>query len=285
MVTHLANCEVVIIINHPKFGEETNIIFGDTQNKKQSSVLRDVFTSTDMSIVMGSTSVSENQVSFFADHSRGIVIDAEKAIPHLYRSIVSPNSCLAEHNYVVVGKRQYVRFVDELVNLYSGLKQGNLLDKNTELDLIDKNTLSGIASIIRVGEMTDSCKLLYPKERNGFISQETIRQGAVIEHYSEDYNAGANPLMCMSLPAYVTGVRCVDTVEQALKDMENARKEIEKNGTRKSMAMGIYGDLPKNLADRAYSLAYDLHLNESTTIVKGIIHQGINLNKELTRDS
>jgi hypothetical protein len=29
MVTHLANCEVVIIINHPKFGEETKRLMCD----------------------------------------------------------------------------------------------------------------------------------------------------------------------------------------------------------------------------------------------------------------
>jgi hypothetical protein len=39
MVTHLANCEVVIIINHPKFGEETK--FNKARNQKENKKIKE----------------------------------------------------------------------------------------------------------------------------------------------------------------------------------------------------------------------------------------------------
>ena len=108
----------------------------------------------------------------------------------------------------------------------------------------------------------------------------------IVQHYSENGNAGTNPLMVSALPAHVFGVRMVENVDDALRDFELARAETEANtGVPKSMAMGIYGTIiPEGLAEKARNLAYDISINKSPVLdVSGRVHQGYNLNEILTK--
>jgi hypothetical protein len=260
-----------------------NLVYADTGEREESRLLLELMGAVDTPIIMGSTNVSERQISFKAEHSRGLVLDADKALPYLGTAVRFPHSCLTEHNYVVVGKDNFDKVVEGLYVAYSKLKPGDLLTETTNMSRVDEEVLKNIGAMLRIGEMNDSMRVLYPLRGREIINGDFIRKGAIVEHFREDKGVGMNPLMTVSLPVYVTGVRRVDSVEEALIDLEGARKELIGGcGAEKSMALGVYGDVDKGLLSKLSEYAHDISVNKSPFNVDGLVHQGIDLNKRLT---
>lgn len=262
-----------------------NVMYGDSQEKEDAEILRKVVQNIDLPIVMGDAKISEKQITFNADHSRGLILDATYALAHLSKSVEAPLSCLAEHNYVIVGERNFDLTVQRLKEIYSSMKEGDLLNRNTRRGLIEESTLEQAAALLSEGRANDSLKILYPLGlQEGKINPETIKQGVIVEHFSEDSNVGVNPLMDTVLPFYITCVRKVDSVNQALADLERAKISIQrKYNVEKSMAMAIYDTEERDTRSNIESLAFDVHRNESPMYVDGWRHQGINLHEVLTR--
>src|SRR3989344_6239946 len=262
-----------------------NMIYADSSNREESMYVQSLMEWVDIPIVIGSARLSSKQISFCAEHSRGLVLSAEQALPHLKASITSPLSCLAERNYIVVGEHNYAQVLQELVHLYSSLKPGNLLDPQTTMGVIQQEALEEASTILKLGEMVDTIKIIHPSSVP--INSTMIAQGLIVEHYSEDHVTGSNPFLVSSLPLYITGIRLVASVSEALRDLEMARHHIEQSyNIPKSMALSIYGSEPSLYKVEEYlrlhNLAFDVHHNKSPVQVDGFVHQGIKLNEVLT---
>ena len=262
-----------------------NLIYADSSSPEESMYVQSLMEWVDLPIVMGSAVLSSKQISFCAEHSRGLVLNAEQALPHLKASITSPLSCLAERNYLVVGEQNYYQLLDALVELYSNLKPGHLLDPETTMGIIQQEALEEATTILKLGQMVDTIKVIYPYSIT--LDASTVAKGLVVEHYSEDHATGSNPLLVSSLPLYITGIRLVGTIQEALRDLEVARHHIEQTyNIPKSMALSIYGSEPSLYKVEEYlrlqNIAFDIHHNKSPVQVDGFIHQGIKLNEVLT---
>jgi len=259
-----------------------NLIHADTTNNLEGKLLEELMRRVDVPIVMGSTFVCPQQISFNADHSRALVLDADKAIPHLENSILFPHSCLAEHNYIVVGKENFEKLAESVIEIYNKLKSGDLMDPETNMSLVNQEVLEDISASIRVGEMYGNVNALYPNNNN-IMNASKISHGVVVEHFSEDKKIGVNPLMTTSLPLYITCLRFVEHINEALLDLNAARNEINiKYGVEKSMALGLYGEINSEIYEFGRKIAFDVHINESPYNV-GLRHQNIDLNKRLTK--
>jgi acyl-CoA reductase-like NAD-dependent aldehyde dehydrogenase len=257
------------------------VIYAQSSNPRDSELFREMMQKTDVPIVMGMAYLSPNQISFNADYSRGLVLDADAAIPLLAYSVLNPRLCMTDHNLIVVGKQNYDKIVVALRNLYANLREGDLMDPRTQLGLTDRQTLEEIASMIEIGRFTDTMSVLYPDKE--FVTPEDVATGVVVEHYSEDPAVGANPMMSTVLPAYITGVRYVETFEDAIRDLRTGRNAImEQCG--KSMALGVYGDVTAEQLEPLYGIAHDLSVNKSPVFTDGVAHQGIKLHEVLTNE-
>ena len=261
-----------------------NAIHGNTADKKEQEIFSRIIKSLDTLIVMGDAYIRNDQISFCAEHSRGLVLDSSAASPHLKKSIVAPGSCLAEHNYLVVGRENYIQIVKELGEIYARLRGGDIMDIKTTRGLIDDDVLSQVAEIVSMGRASDIIKVLYPRDtEKRKIDNRFMEGGAIVEHYSEDPEVGVNPMMDTKLPLYLTGVRYVPTIKDALRDLYAAQRSIGlKNHGEKSMALSIYKNKNYLKTEELENIAYDIHINESPSDVTGIVHQGIRLNDILT---
>jgi len=258
-----------------------NVIYGNSSDPAQAELVRQIAKQTDIPIVMGDAALVPNQISFYAEHSRGLVLDAERVLPHLLASVQSPLSCLAEHNYIVVGQDQFEKVVQGLISAYKSLIPGDLDQEATTLGRIDSPTITQLRSMLEMGFLFDSAHLLYSRE--GAVSRDfsgDISRGLVVQHFSEDYGTGSNPLLTSPLPGYITAIRQVKDIKSAVMDLNAACSHLRGN---KSMALGVYGELPKEWHEKMSELAHDVHFNESPLYVKGMRHQGINLNEVLTK--
>ena len=254
-----------------------NVVYADTSSGTESHLLKSIAEAVDLPVVMGSTRITDRQLSFNAEHSRGVVLDSDAAIPHLHASVVSPLSCLAEHNYIVVGEENFARFVEHLELLYSSLRTGNLLDRRTTQGKTEESVLRGITQLIELGMVVDSMRVLYPRSYS-----PAGDSALVVEHFREDPAIGPNPFMTSALPAYVTGVRMVRSIDEACADFSLACAEIEKKNGARSMALGIYGHDAGALVSRFTPFAYDISVNRSPVIIRGDIHQGINFLEQIS---
>ncbi|MSR86002.1 aldehyde dehydrogenase family protein [Candidatus Woesearchaeota archaeon] len=259
-----------------------NVVHGDSSNPEDRALLKRTRSSRDISILMGNARFEQGgEVVYSADHTRAIIIDPEKAIPHLRTSVENPLSCLAEHNFMVVGKGVYDTVVDSLTGIYQNLKDGPPSILETRKGRIEAETLVQLATILNQGIVHDTMRVHYPYHlRERTLSSEDIAGGMIVQHFSNDPKAPPNPLLTTSLPAYVTGVRCVDSLEQAIQDLEEARWRLP---TKRSMAVAVYGDLPPEFGTRVKDLAYEVHHNKSPSSGRGIVHQGIDLREVLRR--
>lgn len=252
-----------------------NILYADSSSRDDSKIVKDMLNDpAAIPIVMGSALLSPRQISFYADHSRGLVLDAAAAIPHLATSIFSPLSCLSEHNHIVVGRENYERIKHEVMSLYSSAITGNLLDEKTTMGKIEETVLSQLIGLIKLGVYSGTMNVIYARS-------EMPGHGALIEHYSE-LGTTPNLLMTQSLPAYVTGLRYVPTIEDALRDIARASACLPK--LRKSMAIAVYGNnIPGDLTENLKKHAFTVSPNRPCDKVDGIEHQGVNMNHALTR--
>lgn len=254
-----------------------NIIYADTSSHTESHLLKLIAEAVDLPIVMGSTKVTDRQLSFNAEHSRGVVLDADYALPHLRASVLSPLSCLAEHNYIVVGHEHFERIIEHLGKLYAGLCKGDLLNRATTQGKIEEPVLRGIAQLLELGTAVDSMHVHPP-----FPYSPGSDAGLVVEHFREDPTVGPNPFMTSPLPAYVTGVRMVRSIDEACADLSLAFADIEKKNGARSMAIGIYGPDTNELVHRIAPFAYDISVNKSPILINGNIHQGIKFGEYLS---
>lgn len=284
-----------------------NLIYADTNDVGESQLLTNLMRSVDLPIVMGSTKVTENQVSFSADCSRGLVIGSkglQAVTPNIIHSIMAPNACIAEHNYVVVGSKDEIQvFAEKLASVYDNLKSGDLMDYSTTRGLIQQDVLEYGVRLLREGQVMDTAGYWFAGNNEPInnlfdrwyncnvetnpqsINVEKVIDGVIAVHDSEDYKVSSNPLMVRPLPLYITGVRGVDNLEQAIKDLEIAKIGVDEHVGTKSMALGIYGDIDPQgkYFERLKNVAYDVSINSSPMLADGIVHQGIDLNKELTK--
>lgn len=260
-----------------------NIIHGDTTQKEDSLAIQRTLRLSHMPFVMGDGILNKKQYSFDGDYTKGLVLDADIVRIHLITSVEAPLSCLAEHNYLVVGEENFHSVVRDLKKAYSTLYGGSLLDVNTRRSSIDYMVRGQIADLLNQGRMHDTLRVLYPSHLiEGRITPETIEEGIIVEHYTEDLSLGVNPLMTKKLPAYITAVRCVSSLEQAVTILEESTKK------EKIMALAIYGNpedaqYPQNFDARLKNIAYEIHRNKSPQERRGIYHQGINIQEVLTQ--
>ncbi len=259
-----------------------NVIHGDSSNSEDVALLAMTRSSKDISIVMGNQSFEKDrEVVYSADHTRAIVIDPAVAIPHLRLSVENPLSCLAEHNYVVVGEEARNAVVDALVEIYSSLDSDNPSLLEGRKGQIERETLVQLAAMLNQGIVHDTMRVSSPGTlRERTLSPDDVARGMVVEHFTNDPRVPPNPLLTSPLPAYITGVRCVPSIEQAIQDLEEARWRLP---TRKSMAIAVYGNLPSAYDARLEALAYEVHRNKSPSSMRGIVHQGIDLREILRR--
>ncbi len=262
-----------------------NVLYGDSSEREDANLIRELVNDIDIPIVMGDAKISNRQLTFNADHSRGLVLESTMLGDHPSYSIEAPLSCLAEHNYLVVGKENFERVKENIIARYQTLRSGDLLDQKTRRGLIEDSTLNQGAALLNEGRANDTMKVLYPSHlQNGRIDAETIKNGLVIEHYSEDPGVGVNLCMDTVLPFYITALRRVDSLEQAITDLERAKSSIEKKTKgERSMALAVYGNSDPDVLSRLESIAFDIHENESPMFVNGWRHQGINLQEVLTK--
>ncbi len=274
-----------------------SVLHGDTTSQLESKLIMEAMSSTNLPIVMGDSKLCKNQLSFNADHSKAIVVDPELALRTAKQSILAPLSCLSIHNYLVLGDEAFNYFVQGLKGIYSNLQRGLLTDRNTDLGLIEEPVLDSLRTLLNQGIIYDSLKLLYPET---IRSQDSLLGGVLIEHFSEDESVGANPFLTSPLPAYITAVRNVSSLEQAFHDLHFATQKLP---GRKCMALATFGlsneqilyyyykdnrtiDSTKTIFDDPCTIpdiTYDLYINKDPMNVKGIKHQGIRLNTELTQ--
>lgn len=259
------------LLGHGLDGNSMHVIHGDTTDTDDLNYLAQTRKGCDVSIVMGATDINGGTIHFDGDYSRALVLDAEQALGHMKATVESPLSCLAEHNYIVVGEEQYAKVVEGLERAYREMQGGDLLNRNTRRGKIEGSVLEQARAMLQQGVMFDCLKYRYG-------SATSLDCGVVVEHYSEDDQVGSNPLMTSPLPLYLTGVRCVDSLEAALGDLERARNKIGR-----CMALAVYGDLPKVYRARVEALAYETHYNKSPSKARGIVHQGIDLRERLRR--
>jgi hypothetical protein len=262
-----------------------NLIFADSTHSEQSKNVKESLLGSDVPIVMGDANLVESQISFYAEHSRSLILDADLAIKHLEHSILWPNSCLAEHNLIVVGKENYEKIISFLVSTYEKFKLGNLLDESTTLGEIDSASVEKLTDSLQVAELFDTVKILYPQKSKGeLINLEDVKRGIVLEHFSEDKSCGVNPLFASPLPLYITCLRYCESFDNAVSELKKGQNAIkEKTGHQKCMALSIYGEINLNQKTELQSLAFDLHLNKSPMLVDGFVHQSILLHEVLTK--
>lgn len=262
-----------------------NIIYADSSNPDERGMFKALLESPGIvPIVMGAAYISPNQISFYAEHSRGLVLDAAKAVPHLRPSVESPNSCLAEHNYIVVGKDNYKKVVTELRKIYSSLRPGNLLDERTTLGRIDPEVIKQAHDNIRHCIYNGSAGIAGPDPRKPSrrpITTEDVAEGLVIQNLTQPDANSPNPLTWQPLPFYVTVVTYARTVEEALAHMQFAGTRIEGG---KCMAIGIYDSAPPAHLYEAQRHAYEVCVNSSPVNKPNgaATHQGINIGLALT---
>ena len=268
-----------------------NIINFDTETRPELG--HHLMSNVDIRLLMGSISSAESLVQnnnrkltqvYGADNSR-VIIDEYANISLALECIKEgshwPHSCLSPKNIYVVGKKNYDVIIPDLINFYSKLhnSRGNILSRKTKLGLIQKKNLSGFADILEHSYIHSEVELHYPKEWAEFNS-DMGKPVLVRAYYNPDH-----PLMTSPLPVYFVAVHLVSSLDEAI---EHANRSTDhfKNAD-KSMAISIYSNrvglsIRKNTiimpdGNRKIIKAYDVHLNNHTTDVKGAIHQGVDL--------